>query len=118
MLKNSGRNAWYPFLADTIKPAISIAGSTVVYFLIKREIHAITDATGHMNRPGAGPSSYSLSLNGIPINHYINHNPQTGRVEIVKPMPPGVDDWLVKDFADEGSARAWATLEFNAGRLG
>jgi hypothetical protein len=35
----------------------------------------MTDATGHMNRPGAGPSSYSLSLNGIPINHYINHNP-------------------------------------------
>jgi len=48
----------------------------------------MTDTTGHMNRPGAGPSSYSLSLNGIPINHYINHNPQTGRVEIVKPMPP------------------------------
>jgi hypothetical protein len=53
----------------------------------QKEIHAMTDATGHMNRPGAGPSSYSLSLNGIPINHYINHNPQTGRVEIVKPMP-------------------------------
>jgi len=86
--------------------------------LNQKEIRAMTDATGHMNRPGAGPSYYSLSLNGIPINHYINHNPQTGRVEIVKPMPPGVDDWLVKDFADEGSARAWATLEFNAGRLG
>jgi len=78
----------------------------------------MTDATGHMNRPGAGPSSYSLSLNGIPINHYINHNPQTGRVEIVKPMPPGVDDLLVKDFPDEGSARVWATIELNAGRLG
>ena len=74
--------------------------------LNQKEIRAMTDATGHMNRPGAGPSSYSLSLNGIPINHYINNNPQTGRVEIVKPMPPGVDDWLVKDFADEGSARA------------
>jgi hypothetical protein len=33
-------------------------------------------------------------------------------------MPPGVDDLLVKDFADEGAARAWATAESNAGRLG
>jgi len=42
----------------------------------------MTDTTGHMNRPGAGPSSYSLSLNGIPINHYINHNRKLGELRL------------------------------------
>ena len=76
----------------------------------------MTDATGHMNRPGAGPRSSNMSIDGIPINHYINHNPQTGRIEIVKPMPPNTPDQLVKDFSDEESA--WAEVEFRAGRLG
>jgi hypothetical protein len=59
-----------------------------------------------------------MSIGGTPINHYINHNPQTGRVEIVKPMPPGQADQLVKDFPNEPSAWAWAEAEFRAGRLG
>jgi len=77
----------------------------------------MTDATGHMNRPGAGPFSSNMSIGGMPINHYINHNPQTGRVEVVKPMPPGIQDQLVKDFSNEASAWAWAEAEFRAGRL-
>lgn len=77
----------------------------------------MTDATGHMNRPGAGPASTSLSFNGIPLNVYINYNPQTGRVEIAKPMPPGELDEMVKDFTDDASARQWAREEFEAGRL-
>jgi len=77
----------------------------------------MTDATGHMNRPGAGPSSSSMYIGGIPLNHYINHNPETGRVEIAKPMLNGVLDELVKDFPDEASAWAWAEAEFQAGRL-
>jgi len=78
----------------------------------------MTDATGHMNRPGAGPLSSNMSIGGIPINHYMHHNPQTGRVEIVKPMPPRQADQLVKDFPSEPSAWAWAEAEFRAGRLG
>jgi hypothetical protein len=58
-----------------------------------------------------------MSIGGMPINHYINHNPQTGRVEVVKPMPPGIQDQLVKDFSNEASAWAWAEAEFRAGRL-
>jgi hypothetical protein len=58
-----------------------------------------------------------MFIGGIPINHYINHNPETGRVEIVKPMPAGTLDELVKDFPDETSAWAWAESEFRAGRL-
>jgi hypothetical protein len=77
----------------------------------------MTDATGHMNRPGAGPFSSMMSINGIPLNVYINDNPQSGRVEIAKPAPPGELDELVKDFFDRPSAWAWAQAEFNAGRL-
>lgn len=77
----------------------------------------MTDATGHMNRPGAGPFSSNMSIDGIPLNRYINRNPSTGRVEIVKPMPPGTLDELVMDFPDEVSAWAWAKAEYSAGRL-
>jgi len=77
----------------------------------------MTDATGHMNRPGAGPMSSNMSINGIPLNHYINRNPTTGRVEIVKPMPPGTLDESVRDFPDEASAWAWAEAEHRAGRM-
>jgi hypothetical protein len=48
---------------------------------------------------------------------FINYNPHSGRVEIVKPMPVGTPDELIKDFADAVSARAWVSEEFNSGRL-
>jgi hypothetical protein len=77
----------------------------------------MTDATGHMNRPGAGPMSSNMSIDGIPLNRYINHNPVMGRVEIAKPMPPGTPDELENDFPDEASAWAWAETEHRAGRI-
>ena len=52
----------------------------------------MSDATGHMDRPGAGPFSSMMSIGGVPINHYIHDNPTTGMVEIVRPMPPGLPD--------------------------
>jgi hypothetical protein len=78
----------------------------------------MTDETGHMNRPGAGPHSAMMSIDGIPINHYINNNPNTGLVEIVRPMPPGTMDGVVKEFTDRASAWEWAEREWRAGRLG
>lgn len=77
----------------------------------------MTDATNHMTSPGAGPRSSMLYFEGIPTNHYINFNSETGRVEIAKTMPRGIGDELVKDFSDEASARAWAEAEFRGGRL-
>jgi hypothetical protein len=59
-----------------------------------------------------------LYLEGIPLNVYIiNPNPNTGRVEIVKPTPPGQVDELLIDFPNVASARAWAETELHAGRL-
>jgi hypothetical protein len=77
----------------------------------------MSDATGHMDRPGAGPFSSMMSIGGIPINHYIHDNPTTGMVEIVRPMPPGVPDQVVKEFANRETAWAWAEAEWRAGRL-
>lgn len=77
----------------------------------------MSDATGHMNRPGAGPFSSSIAVDGIPCNCYINYNPNTGRVEVAKPMPPGSQDVLVKDFPDLASLRFWVEAEFRAGRM-
>lgn len=77
----------------------------------------MTDATGHMNRPGVGPLSSNMSIDGILLNVYINDNPQTGKVEIAKPAPPGQLDELVQEFSDRHSAWAWAESEFRAGRL-
>ncbi len=35
-----------------------------------KEPHVMTDATGHMNRPGAGPLSSNMSIDGIPLNYW------------------------------------------------
>jgi hypothetical protein len=78
----------------------------------------MSDATGHMDRPGAGPSSTMMAIGGVPINHYIHDNPTTGLVEIVRPMPPNVPDVVVKEFPSRTIAWAWAEAEWRTGRLG
>jgi hypothetical protein len=77
----------------------------------------MTDATDHMTRPGAGPRSYMFSVGGIPTSYSINFNPESGRVEVAKTMPRGVDDELAQDFLDKSSALTWADAEFYAARL-
>jgi len=77
----------------------------------------MADSTGHMDRPGAGPSSAMMYINSIPTNHYINHNPQSGRVEIARPMPPGTPDELVMDFATTEEAWAWASAKWGEGQF-
>jgi hypothetical protein len=78
----------------------------------------MTDSTGHLNRSGIATTSAStMTIEGIPLNHYILENSVTGRVEIIKPLPPGTEDRLVKDFTSATEAWAWATAEFHAGRM-
>ena len=77
----------------------------------------MTDRSGKKNRPGAGSYSLEMRVEGLPINCYLNHHPRTGRVEIVKMMPLGVSDHLVKDFPDEDSAWAWVGAEYRLRRL-
>ncbi len=77
----------------------------------------MTDATGHMDRPGAGPQSTNEFVNGIPTNHYTHENPETGLIEVVRGNPPGVPDTVVKEFSDRLTARLWIRDEFLAGRL-
>lgn len=77
----------------------------------------MTDLNGQKDRPGAGSFSLEMRVEGIPINCYLNHHPVTGRAEIVRIMPRGVPDQLVKDFPDEDSAWAWVGAEYRARRL-
>jgi hypothetical protein len=56
-------------------------------------------------------------VDGVPTPYYYNQNPQTKRWEIAKAMPRGVDDRLVRDFPDFGSARDWIAEIFREGRM-
>ncbi len=77
----------------------------------------MTDASGKKDRPGAGSFSLEMFVEGMPLNCYLNNNPETDRVEIVKMMPLGVPDELVKDFPNEDSAWAWVRAEVRAKRM-
>ncbi len=77
----------------------------------------MSDATGHMDRPGAGPFSTNEFVGSIATNHYTHENPGTGMIEVVKANPPNVPDTVVKEFSDRLSARFWIKNEFLAGRL-
>jgi hypothetical protein len=77
----------------------------------------MSDATGHMDRPGAGPFSTNEFVDGIPTNHYTHQNPENGKVEVVRSNPPGTPDAVVKEFPDRTTARLWLRQEWLAGRL-
>ena len=77
----------------------------------------MTDAAGGKNSAGAGPHCEELFADGVPLNCYLNYNSQSERVEIVRMMPPGIQDELVNDFPDEDAARDWIRHEVRANRL-
>ena len=81
------------------------------------EVTVMADATGHMDRPGAGPLSTNEFVDGVPTNHYTHQNTETGRIEVVRANPPGVADTVVAEFGDRTSARLWIREEWLAGRL-
>jgi hypothetical protein len=79
----------------------------------------MSDATGHMDRPGSGSlNSASIVMNGIPTNHYHHHNPHTSLYEVVRAMPPGTPDIVIKEFSSFPDLRNWVNEEWNRGRLG
>jgi anaerobic selenocysteine-containing dehydrogenase len=77
----------------------------------------MSDATGHMDRPGAGPLSVNEYVGGIPTNHYTHPNPETGKIEVVRANPPGMPDTVVKEFSNRPAARLWIAEEWLNGRL-
>lgn len=77
----------------------------------------MADATGHMDRPGAGPWSVNQAVDGILTGYYTHPDQQTGRVELVKSNPPGTPDAVVKEFSNMSAACLWLQTEWRAGRL-
>ena len=102
---------------QTNQKVISDVSSATSRLPYRREPHAMTDAAGQKDRPGAGSHSLEMTVEGIPLNCYLNHHPKSGRVEIVRIMPQGVPDEVVKSFPDEDSAWAWVRNEFRLRRL-
>jgi hypothetical protein len=66
---------------------------------------------------GAGSYSLEISVEGFPVDFYLNHNTNSGRVEVVRIMPQRVPDRLVKDFADDALGWEWVRNEFRLRRL-
>lgn len=77
----------------------------------------MTDEAGHKDRQGAGPHSEEMFVEGKGLDCYLNYNSESERVEIVRMMPRGVPDQLVRDFPDEESAWAWTRAEVRSYRL-
>jgi hypothetical protein len=69
----------------------------------------MSDASGHMDRPGAGPMSVNLvnAVTGMLANLYYHPNPISGKHEIVKPNPPNVPDEVLAEFDTAAAAREW-----------
>lgn len=77
----------------------------------------MTDERGHKDRLGAGAHSEEMFIEGVRLNCYLNFNPESNRVEIVRIMPKGVPDEPVREFSDEESAWAWARAQARSKRL-
>lgn len=77
----------------------------------------MADATGHMDRPGAGPDSVNVAVDGILTGFYTHPNKQTGEMELVKTSPPNTPDVVIREFPDLPSAQTWFLEEWRTGRL-
>ena len=74
----------------------------------------MTDATGHRDRTGVDPlNSTGITMNGIPTNHYQFQNPQTGKFEVVKVMPAGTPDEVVREFDSFLELQNWVNDQWN-----
>jgi hypothetical protein len=71
----------------------------------------MADVTGRRDRPNAGPlNSAQITMHGIATNYYWYQNDTTGKYEIVKSMPPGEHDQVVKEFATMRDLQNWVNL--------
>lgn len=79
----------------------------------------MSDATGGKNRPGAGPiNSHDIYMDGVRTGHYSHHNPETGKYEVVRAMPSGIPDAVVREFDSYFELQVWANGKWSrTGRI-
>jgi hypothetical protein len=76
----------------------------------------MADATGHRDRPNAGPlNSAQIRMNGILTNYYWYQNESSHRYEVVRAMPAGTGDVVVKEFTNMLDLQNWVNEEWNRG---
>jgi hypothetical protein len=79
----------------------------------------MSDATGHRDRPNAGPlNSATIVMGGVPTNYYWYHNEATGRYELVKGMPADTRDVVVKEFNNMLELQNWVAGQWPTGGMG
>lgn len=68
----------------------------------------MADATGHRDRSNAGPLNFGqIEVHGIATSYYWYHNETTGKYEVVKAMPMGEHDQVVKEFDNMLDLQSW-----------
>ena len=68
----------------------------------------MADATGHRDRPNAGAlNSSQIAVHGIATNYYWYQNETTGKYEVVKAMPAGERDQVVREFGNMLDLQNW-----------
>jgi hypothetical protein len=75
----------------------------------------MSDATGHMDWPGAGPFSLQEYVDGLPVPYYTHEDSVTGHIQLIKINPSPTRDTLVKEFVDRASAHSWLEAELRSG---
>jgi hypothetical protein len=85
--------------------------------VVALEDKRMADATGHMDRPGAGPDSVNISIEGLLTGYYSHPNKQTGKVELVKANPPGTPDEVIEEFEDYISLNTWFLEKWREGKV-
>jgi hypothetical protein len=76
----------------------------------------MSDMTGHLDWPGAGPFTVQLRVNGLHVPYYIHPNGREGGFQLIKINPPGTPDEHVKDFREAIGAQQWLEGELRGGR--
>ena len=67
----------------------------------------MSDATGHMDWPGAGPFCLQVYIQSLPAPYYTHPDDQTKRVLLIK-INQNAPDTLVRDFPSATDAHIMA----------
>jgi hypothetical protein len=73
----------------------------------------MSDLTGLWDRPEASPfNSAPLVINHTYTDHYWHHNPDTQKFELVKRMPAGTPDLVIREFDNFFELWTWTNMRW------
>lgn len=73
----------------------------------------MSDAIGLWDRPEAGPpNSASIIIDRTYTDHYWHHNPETGKFGVVRWMPSGTPDLVLREFDSFLELWSWTNAQW------